>query len=141
MKLISFFVFFIVLSYSSMSQSLKGEWVGRFKDNDDNNYRIKLFFIQNKDSSYNVFSYSKGQDIYGHDTIVVCKVMYKTLNDGSIFLEETKVLKPEKVASNICLQKMNLSLYIEGNEKRLEGTWENTSKKCGLNGSISFLKK
>jgi len=100
---------------------------------------IKLYFKLNKDSSYNVYSYSKGHDHKGRDTIVVCKVLYERKSADSIYLEETQVLKP-KNAPSACFQKMYLKIRREKNLSILEGTWK-TGKDCNSTGNIRFTKK
>jgi hypothetical protein len=143
MKGISTLILFIFISLQCFSQSLEGEWKGYFtRELDipvDITSPIKLYFKLNKDSSYTVFSYSKGHDADGNDTIVVCKVLYRKTSADSIYLEESQVLKPKK-APNACLQKMYLKIRREKKLTILEGTWQ-TEKECKGTGKIKFIKK
>ena len=150
MKPISTLVLFIFLSLQSFSQSLEGEWKGSytygkgssFSDFDmpvNINSPISLYFKLNKDSSYNVYSYSKGKNIAGKDTIVVCKVLYSKTAPDSLYLEETQVLKPLN-AEPACFQKMYLKIKREKRLTLLEGTWESEID-CDNSGKIKFIKK
>jgi hypothetical protein len=143
MKTISFLFIFLFLSLPCFSQSLEGEWKGSFSTELDIPIDIpspiKLYFKLNKDSSYTVYSYSKGHDQKGNDTIVVCKVLYQRTAADSLYLEETLVLKPENARSS-CFQKMYLSIKREKAATILEGTWK-TGNECNSNGKIKFIKK
>ena len=141
MRVTFFFIFFLLISKFNFSQSLKGEWDGHFIDNYDKQYPIKLFFSLKKDSSYKVYSYSKGHNFKGLDTTVVCEIKYKIISADSINLQETNVLKPEKTSDVICLQKMYLKMKEKKKEIILEGNWENASKDCISYGTITFTKK
>lgn len=141
MKTFSILTLIISCSFHCSSQSLEGEWRGSYQiDYTLPSIPIKLYFTLNKDSSYNIFSYSKGQDSKGRDTILVCKVLYKFLTKDSIQLEETEILKP-KNALPACFQKMSLVLKRNDNSTELDGTWEHVSKECTGYGPIHFVKK
>jgi hypothetical protein len=143
MKAITTFILFIFLSFLSFSQSLEGEWKGSFTTEWDIPIDIaspiKLYFKINKDSSYAVYSYSKGHDVNGKDTIVVCKVQYQRKSADSLYLEETQVLKP-KNATQACFQKMYLKIRREKKLTILEGTWKSEGD-CNNSGNIKFIKK
>jgi hypothetical protein len=143
MKIISTIVLFIFLSLRCFSQSLEGEWKGSYDIDLDVPVSvtrpIKLYFVLNKDSSYNVYSYSKGQDLDRRDTIIVCKVLYKKISEDSLYLEEIQVLKPKNAAPS-CFQKMYLKIKRKDRSILLEGTWQ-SEKKCNSSGKIRFTKK
>jgi hypothetical protein len=150
MKAISTLIFFTCLSLQSFSQSLEGEWKGSFtygkrvyfSDYDmpvDISNSISLYFKLNKDSSYTVYSYSRGKDVAGKDTIVVCKVLYRKTSPDSLYLEETEVLKPAN-AEAACFQKMYLKIKKEKKLTVLDGTWQ-TEKECKDSGKIKFIRK
>jgi hypothetical protein len=143
MKTISSLIFFIFLSLLSFSQSLEGEWKGSFSTEldipIDIDSPIKLYFKLKKDSSYSVYSYSKGHDHKGKDTVVVCKVLYQRTTADSVYLEETEVLKPAN-ASPACFQKMHLTIRREKRSTILEGTWK-SGNPCNNGGKIRFKKQ
>ena len=149
-RIISTLIFSTFLFFQSFSQSLEGEWKGSyayakqtyFSDFDmpvDKKSPIKLYFKLNTDSSYSIYSYSKGKDIAGKDTIVVCKVLYKKTSSDSLYLEETAVLKPSN-AEPACFQKMYLKIKREKKLTILEGTWKSEGE-CNSSGKIKFTKK
>ncbi|MGG9970152.1 hypothetical protein ACQ33O_00040 [Ferruginibacter sp. SUN002] len=129
-------ILFIFSFLHSWSQSLSGEWKGSFTDdqNLDKEFPIKLYFQQDKDSSYNIYSYSKGID-----TIVVCSMAY-TFSGDSVFLQEKEILKPKKVNA-VCLQKMFLKLKSNKSGYTLEGNWECLLGRSYGYGKIYFTKK
>lgn len=149
-RIISTLIFSTFLSLQCFSQSLEGEWKGSyayekliyFSDFDipvDKKNPIKLYFKLNPDSSYSIYSYSKGKDIAGKDTIVVCKVLYRKTSSDSLYLEETAVLKPSN-AEPACFQKMYLKIKREKKLTILEGTWKSEGE-CNSSGKIKFTKK
>lgn len=143
MKTISTLILFIFLSLQSFSQSLEGEWRGSYYiefgiDYPTITHPITLYFVLNKDSSYTIYSYSKGKDVDGNDTIVVCKVVYKKTSARSLYLEETQVLRPIDAPAT-CFQKMYLDVRREDKLSILTGTWKSESY-CNHNGKIRFTK-
>ena len=134
-----------LISLKSIGQLFEGEWSGTFESNlykfTNVTYSspIKLYFKLNMDSSYTVYSYSKGQNSKGRDTTIVCRVEYTLIGKDSIYLEEVEILKPKKVAAT-CLQKMRLKIEQENNSFFLSGDWEADSGQCG-EGTIRFRKK
>ena len=143
MKPISTLILFIFLSLQSFSQSLEGEWRGSYYIEFGIGYPtithpITLYFVLNKDSSYTIYSYSKGKDVDGNDTIVVCKVVSKKTSAHSLYLEETQVLRPVD-APVACFQKMYLDISKEDKLSILSGTWKSESY-CNHSGKISFTK-
>lgn len=143
MRSLSTLVLFIFISCPCFSQSLEGEWKGSYDIDFDVPVSIgrpiKLYFVLNKDSSYKVYSYSKGKDGDGRDTIIVCKVLYKRTAEDSLYLEEIEVLKPKNAGQN-CFQKMYLKIKRKDRSILLEGTWTST-KECFGTGQIRFTKK
>jgi len=150
MKAISTFIFFSFLWLTSLSQSLEGEWKGSFTYGNESYFSdfdipvaisnsISLYFKLNKDSSYTIYSYSKGKDHKGKDTIVVCKVLYQRNAADSLYLEETEVLRPVK-AEQACFQKMYLNIRRKNKSTVLEGTWKSEGE-CNNSGKIKFTKK
>jgi hypothetical protein len=137
-------ILFLLLSYKQgIAQKLDGEWKGSFTYADfPDRVPIKLHFVPDRLYTYKVYSYTKGQDARGNDTIVVCRVFYKVTWKDSICLEETKVLLPKK-PGDACFQRMFLKIKLKENGLVLEGNWEDiTSKKCyGGYGSIIFEKQ
>ncbi len=150
MKIRTTLILFIILSQQTFSQSLEGEWKGSFtygkgasfSDFDmpvNTSSPVSLYFKLNKDSSYNVYSYSRGKNIAGKDTIIVCKVLYRKTAPDSLYLEETNVLKPLN-AEPACFQKMYLKIKREKKFTILEGIWESEID-CDNSGKIKFIKK
>ena len=147
MRVISTLIIFIFLSFQSFSQSLEGEWRGSYDIEYGLSYPkitrpITLYFVLNKDSSYTIYSYSRGKDIDGSDTIVVCKVAYKLVYKKtrlrSLYLEETQILRPVN-APITCFQKMYLDVRREDKLSILAGTWKSEDD-CNNNGKIRFTK-
>ncbi len=139
-----FFTYLFVLSFfTGSSQSLAGEWSGSFTDDKYDSYPlkepriipIKLYFVLNKDSSYNVYSYSSG-----YDTTVVSEVGYELIGEDSIYLEEKKVLLPKKIEIG-CFQKMFLKIHKKKNTIYLRGEWECINGKTWSSGTMRFSKK
>jgi len=119
--------------------SLQGEWIGSFDDPDIFGMKvspIKLFFKLTNDSTYKIYSYSKGMD-----TIIVCQLDYKILQRDSIYLEETRVLLPKRNPGESCPQRMHLKVKQRMLEIEMEGIWEAIAPKCNMSGSIRFKKK
>lgn len=100
---------------------------------------IKLYFKLNGDSTYTVYSYSKGHTSKNKDTIVVCKVSYQRRSATSLYLEETEVLLP-KGAPGSCFQKMDLNIRQENNSTIMQGTWK-SGNECNNSGKIKFVRK
>ena len=138
MRAFLIFITVIIISNTCYSQSLDGEWKGSMTDSylPGTSY-MKLFFLRNTDSSYKIFSYCKGQNSKGIDTIIVAKVNYKRKDSESIYLEEVEVLKPKKVINN-CLFKMDLKITAASNDITLHGKWY--SEECRMDGTITFKK-
>jgi hypothetical protein len=119
MRSISVFLFICLISFNCFSQSLEGEWKGSFTlSNPDATLPplpfimggyLNLKFILNEDSSYTVYSSYKGSD-----TIVVSEVSYERISKDSIYLQETKIIKPEFNQLAKCFQKM----YLKINERK-----------------------
>ena len=145
MKFTFFLTLFLSISLTSFGQTFEGEWNGTYEGNfykfTNVTYSspIKLYFKLNMDSSYSVYSYSKGQNLKGRDTTIVCKVVYTFTGKDSLYLEEVEILKPQKIAPT-CLQKMKLQIVQENSVILLNGTWSSDSEECG-NGTIRFRKK
>jgi len=148
MKTIFLFILFTLFGFGSYSQLLKGEWEGTYVTN-KTHYPIYLDFVLNSDSSYSVYSYSKGSlrmikqentIQFQTDSVVVCKVYFKFLSPDSIYLEEIEVVEPKNYADP-CFQKMYLKIEIKADKIKLLGTWK--ASKCSNKGSgeISFWKK
>jgi len=146
MKLLFPLILTCFIGLTSLGQSLEGEWKGTFETNfykfTNVSYSspIKLYFKLNTDSSYDIYSYSKGPNLKGRDTTIVCKVDYKFVGKDSIYLEEIEVIKPQKT-SMICLQKMKLKIEERANQIILSGTWTNDNVDCAQFGIISLSKK
>jgi hypothetical protein len=141
MKPVIILALFIFTSLSCFSQQLEGEWKGSFTNNNsDTKYPIALYFNLTKDSTYNIFSYSKGADYPGQDILVVCQVSYKIISNDSIYLEETKILKPKKMKS-ANLQKMFFKIITNGELIKLQGTWQEVSNESREFGTITLTRK
>lgn len=143
MKFFLFINLFALSCFTGLSQSLAGEWSGSYTDDKYDSYPlkepraipIKLYFVLNKNSSYNVYSYSSG-----YDTTVVCEVEYKWIGEDSIYLKEKKILLPKKITpSNF--QKMFLKFHKKKNTMYLRGEWECVDGKTWGSGTIRFYKK
>ena len=148
MKLLFIFLA-LFLGNNCFSQSLEGVWKGSWtyyyrsskfpgRDFQTGNNPIKLQFVLNPDSSYSVYSFTKGLNSKGKDTTFVRSVFYRKISEDSIYLEEIRIVKPENVPRG-CMQKMVLK---RGKRKRsitLEGTWD--SRECTRRGEIVLYKR
>jgi|GEM_PF-3062846 len=146
--LILSFIFFIGHAFS---QSLAGDWKGKFEttvsggfilpsDFQEKNFTaIALRFILNQDSSYSVYSFTKGARPGQQDTIVVCKIASRISGD-SVFLEEVRVIVPADYPTP-CFQKMFLKIRRTKRSTELNGTWESVGEKCASEGRIFFTKQ
>ena len=131
------FVAFYVVSFSpSSSQSLEGEWEGWYSLN---NYAkdtalIKLQFHFNKDSTYDVYSFTK----FKNDK-TVCKMSYKMLHNRTIYLEENELVRTNNNSIDYLFQKMTLK--FDPTSKSMQGKWSSKMGKVKYTGSVSFSKK
>jgi len=148
MKILPLLILITFLGLSSYSQLLKGEWEGYYVLKKIQ-HPIFLEFVLNTDSSYSVYSYSKGglrltnqgnKIYFKRDSVVVCKVYFKFLNADSIYLEEIEVIEPKSDIGS-CFQKMNLKIKIEPNKLLLVGNWSGTGCSHRSFGDITFWKK
>ena len=138
MKLLSLITILTLLSTTAKSQGFEGEWNGFFWNiNSPKANSIKLKFTWNKDSTYDIKSYSPGKTINGTDTTVVCNVVYLINGYDSITLQETVILEPSNAASS-CLQIMTLKIVMRKKKAILKGTWE--SDECFAFGHLRFEK-
>ena len=139
MKLLSIITFLILLTTTARSQGFEGEWNGFFWNiNSPKANPIKLKFTWNKDSTYDIKSYSPGKTINGTDTTVVCNVAYLVKGYDSITLQETAILDPPNAASS-CLQIMTLKIVMRKKKAILKGKWQGVE--CFTFGDIRFEKK
>lgn len=142
MKPVLIFFFMLLSAHVAHTQSLAGEWKGNLVSPADPfeslSSQNKLFFVLTKDSSYKIYSYCKGRDGKGNDTIIVAKVKYKMISEDFIYLEETEVLKPLTTLNN-CLVKMHLKIVKKKEETVLEGTWSGVE--CIMSGTVVFKRK
>lgn len=148
MKRLILIIFFGLLSAISFSQSLAGDWEGVFETTKPEPYMghaeftatsIKLQFIVNKDSSYTVFSYTRGLEHHGHDTTVICKVTGEFGKD-SVYLREVTVVLPANYPST-CLMEMFLKISRNKKDVELRGVWVSVGDNCDSSGLIYFFKK
>jgi hypothetical protein len=125
--LCSFLVFFLLSVVNG--QTLEGIWQGgystatpsmKFADT----IPIRLKFIQNKDSSYSVFSFTTFKD-NGVETTSVCKVAFTKVGEKKYILEETEELS-RTMNNTDGFQKMHLKLKKRRGNLRLVGWWEET---------------
>ena len=135
----------------ALSQSLEGDWKGKYESSQivqfaptipgitPNSVSISLKFILNKDSSYSVFSFTKGLNLTIPDTTVVCRVIGQFRND-SLYLEEVQMLLPIGVPPS-CFQKMFLKINKKKKLTELRGTWGAISANCNSSGTVYFWKK
>jgi hypothetical protein len=152
MKSISVFLFTFLISLNCFSQSLEGDWTGSYiLSNPSPNLPplpfimqgiVYLKFILNDDGSYTVYS------SYRADTINIFEVLYKRISENSIYLQETKIIKPEYNKMQKCLQKMNLKIIQRKKSIDLIGSFNFLSGgACGIFmpesyfGEIRFHKK
>ena len=139
------FPFFIMLSFSGISQSLEGIWHGEYtythldgkKISSPTEVPINLKFILNEDSSYTIYSAIKGSNAKGLDTTVITLVSGQFSKD-SIYLEELEVIAPKDISP--CLQKMALRINRKENNTELKGTWKSEAINCFSSGYIWFKK-
>jgi len=120
----------------NLFDSLQGVWNGQFEYNTMGGSKspINLYFDLKKDSTYNVYSYSRGTD-----SVVICSVKYKIIGTDSIYLEEDKVLRPKKDDGLSCFQNMKLRIRKKNNKITMAGIW-NSTENCGR-GTIAFKRK
>lgn len=127
------------ISSPAWSDSLDGEWKGYFSYDKNylTSYPIKLYFRKEANGSYSVFSYSRDRD-----TIVVAAVDYRFSGTNSVYLVETKQLKPKRTTFN-CFQSMSLKLIRTDGQLKMEGTWATvTENGCNpAEGPITFTRK
>jgi hypothetical protein len=152
MKSTSVFSLIFLISLNCFSQSLEGEWKGEFHSDYENSQTripggnvnalslrgwVNLKFILNEDSSYTVYSLYKGID-----AVNVCEVLYKRINKDSIYLEETKIIKPESNTSRLTKKRMYLKIQQRKKSIVLIGRWIAVRKNPGRAiGDIRFYKK
>jgi hypothetical protein len=115
MKSIYVFLLAFLISLNCFSQSLEGDWQGSFTlTNPDATLPplpfttggyVYLKLILNGDSSYTAYTSYKGGD-----TMNVFEVSYKRISKDSIYLQETKIIKPTHDQMSKCLQKMYLKI-------------------------------
>lgn len=148
MKRLLSLIFAFLVSYQCFSQSLEGEWRGEYITMWADSKPAKLpptpipiglKFILNRNSSYTVCSYSRGQNSAGQGIDIVCKVIYKILPKNALYLEEVEVLKPEDYSDN-CFQKMYLTIRTQKKKVSLYGKWDANIKDCASSGKIHFDK-
>jgi hypothetical protein len=138
------------LAVNGYSQSLEGVWKGRFETSQNISIRVPrntpysstvmvLRFHWNQDSSYTVYSYTKGLNASGQDTTVICKVRGEFSKD-SVFLEETDIESPKQFV-RLCFQKMFLKLRSRKRIMELSGVWKCASDKALSSGPVYFWKR
>ncbi len=138
MKPILIITILTLLTTTAKCQGFEGEWNGFFLNiNSPKANPIKLQFTWNKDSTYDIKSYSPGKTINGKDTTVVCNVAYLVKGYDSITLQETAILDPPNAASS-CLQIMTLKIVMRKKKAILKGTWE--SDECFAFGHLRLEK-
>lgn len=138
-----YFIIALILAISTFpgyTQLLKGEWEGSFTQ-DGNKWPIYLEFKLNADTTYSVYSYSKGLTIKGVDTVITCLVHYELISQDSLYLEEIEAIEPNKYLSATCFQKMFLQIKRYKKYIELVGEWESSPTHCNSSGKISFRKK
>jgi hypothetical protein len=153
MKFISVFLFAFLISLNSFSQSLAGDWQGYFTlSNPDATLPpipftvggyVYLKLILNNDSSYTAYTSYKGGD-----TMNVFEVSYKRISKDSIYLQETKIIKPAHDQMSKCFQKMYLkinprkkSIDLIGKFNFVPGGLCTIVNPEGYYGEIRFSKK
>ncbi len=139
MKFILIITILTLLTTTARSQGFEGEWNCFFWNiNSPKANPIKLKFTWNKDSTYDIKSYSPGKTINGTDTPVVCNVAYLVNGYDSITLQETVILEP-MTPENTCLQIMTLKIVMRKKKAILKGKWQGVE--CFTFGDIRFEKK
>ncbi|HMK04450.1 MAG TPA: hypothetical protein VK489_09670 [Ferruginibacter sp.] len=139
MKSLSILAITFLFSSHSFSQSLEGEWKGSFKGEEyfyDLSTPFGLHISLNKDSTYKIYSYSLFR---GTDVTVVSKVACRIIGADSIYLEETKQVKPKKEQG--CPQKFFLAIKNKNGKMVLEGNWAMRDKSCGNETGTVLLTK
>ena len=134
MKLILIFISFLFCNYSN-SQDLVGAWKGSFTDY-SGNVTIGLRIELNSDSTLNIHSYTLANNLYGYDSIIICKVNVLKNKKGVLNLEEIDTTH----SSPIGLQKMYLKYKLKDGKQMLEGIWKPAESKSMGHGYISFAK-
>ncbi len=138
MKFLSIITILTLLTTTAKSQGFEGEWNGFFWNiNSPKANPIKLKFTWNKDSTYDIKSYSPGKTMNGIDTTVVCNVAYLVKGYDSITLKETAIIEPV-TPENTCLQIMTLKIVMRKKKAILKGSWD--SDDCFTFGHVRFEK-
>ncbi len=145
------FILFLLFLFCQQisSQSLEGDWKGKFVTTQigpipapssisEKPTAISLRFLLNKDSSYSVYSFTKGLNSKRQDTIVICKVT-GVFSKDSIYLVEVELVEPRGIPS--CFQKMALKIWKRKKITELDGTWKSEPGNCVSAGTIHFWKK
>ena len=139
MRSLSILAITFLFSSHSFSQSLAGEWKGGF-NHGDYLFRPTPFALHislNKDSTYRIYSYSWFEST---GETVVSDVSYKMISTDSIWLEETKQVKPKKKTG--CPQRFFLALKTKDGKMMMEGTWSMVpGKDCDRAMGTVFLAR
>lgn len=95
---------------------------------------MKLQFHLNKDSTYDVYSFTKYKNNKS-----VCKMLYKMLNKHSIYLEEKELIRTNNNSIDYLFQKMTLE--FESGFKSMKGKWLFKDGRLKYTGNVSFTKR
>ena len=128
----------MILSATHLNaQGFEGVWRGSFNIVHGIQWcPINLLFKWNKDSTYDIFSFSQGKTIQGADTTVACAVEMWVKSFDVIILQEYAIIEPLKYQHS-CLQKMKLKLIKRKDKIFLRGTWDDN---CATSGTVRFEK-
>jgi hypothetical protein len=132
----------ILCCSSANAQVFQGTWKGIYITSDGAFWdSIKLDCKWNPDKTYSIKSYTKGKNISGKDTIVVCNVEYKIISPDSLVLTETEILQPTGISPGICFQTMELKYSSQHHFlKNLIGKWYCKPEKSKGSGFIRLQK-
>ena len=149
MKKFFIIIFACFVSDLCYSQLLEGQWQGSYSTDlaglEIGESLIELNFRLIGDTSYQIYSYSTGENTKGDKVRVTAKVYYKLISKDSIYLEEIEDLEPPD-AKPMCFQKMLLRITKKKKRIILEGTWtsdstNNALQNCNISGKIKFQRK
>ena len=142
MKIIIFLLAGLSVSLLSHSQTLTGDWEGKYcfgnHLNSKTAYPLSLNFALKTDNTYFITSFSEtGLYLDGSAEISICSVSYRIVQPDSIYLEETVVLR-SAIPTQTGFQKMALKMHTRKKRIELSGNWWTSDGKEKGSGKIYF---
>lgn len=126
----------LMIFQQAFSQSLSGEWEGwyTYKNNPNITVAIKLQFQLNKDSTYEVYSFTEYKKYKA-----ACKMSYQILENNSIYLEETELVSANQKTNERLFQIMTLQL--NNSFTSMKGDWAYKNGNPKHSGNVLLRKK